>query len=66
MRVLETDKRDTEIVLTVQEKKDLQKVSRFLIRLFKHHGGDMEKAASEAIAPVAAKWAPEEKTDATK
>lgn len=59
MRIWETDKRETEIVLQVAEKTVIQKASRLLARLAKHHGGDDEKAAADAVAKVAAKWAPE-------
>jgi hypothetical protein len=64
MRVLETDRRLTEILLTVQEKTVLQKASRLVARLAKFHGGEDEKKAAEIMVPMAAKWAPEPKTQA--
>lgn len=60
MRIMAKPK-GTEILLDVQEKKNLRRVAQFLESLARHDGGKEEVAAFEAIKPVAAKWAPEEK-----
>lgn len=69
MRIRVTDKGGTEIELDQQEKRNLRRVARFLSSLSAYHKGKEEIVAAEAVAIVAAKWAPEapeEKTNATK
>jgi hypothetical protein len=46
----------TEIKLTVTEQRKLNEASALLAALAKHSDGVDEKAASELLAKVAAKW----------
>lgn len=60
MRIMVTDKRETEIKLDKRESETLARAAVILGWLAKHYCGKEEIAASEAFAPVAKRWGPRE------